>query len=62
MAEGVGVDGNRWTHVWYWRKFLGDRKCQPCRVWARGSNGNLGIEFADGYRTVAPRYSVRRAS
>lgn len=48
------------THVWFWRKFLGDRKGQRCRVWARGRNGNLGIEFEDGYRVIAPRYAVRR--
>lgn len=50
----------RREHVWYWRRFLGDRKGQRCRIWARGSNGNLGIELEDGYRTVAPRYAVRR--
>lgn len=50
------------THVWFWRKFLGDRKGQQCRFFARGRNGNLGIEFEDGYRVVAPRYAVRRLS
>jgi hypothetical protein len=54
-------DGDFGTHVWYWRRFLGERKGQRCRLWVRSSsNGNVGIEFEDGYRTVAPRYAVRK--
>lgn len=49
------------THVWYWRKFVGERKDQPCRlVVSRSSNGNIMVEFADGFRVIAPRYAVRR--
>lgn len=46
------------THVWYWRAC--GRKGEACRLWARGRNGNVGVEFADGHRIVAPRYCVRR--
>jgi hypothetical protein len=49
-----------WTHVWHWRVRLGERKGQRCRVWARGRNGNIGVEFEDGYRAIAPRHAVRR--
>lgn len=40
---------------------LAPRCGQLCRVLAQGSNGNRLIEFADGYRVVAPFYAVRRA-
>lgn len=45
--------------VWHWRKFLGDRKGQPCRRICQGRNGNVLVEFEDGFRVVAPRYAVR---
>lgn len=49
------------THVWFWRKFRGDRKDHPCRIIVPpASNGNIMVEFEDGERIVAPRYCVRR--
>lgn len=57
-----------WTHVWHWRngaprhRSALDRKGQRCRVLCGSSNGNLLIEFDDGYRTVAPRHAIRRAT
>ncbi len=56
------------THVWRWRKTkygplhdkLQGRFGEPCRVVTRGKNGNLWVEFADGYRVVSPRYSVMK--
>jgi hypothetical protein len=48
-------------YVWFWRKFHGDRKGQPCRRVCQGRNGNVLIEFPDGFRVVAPRYATRRA-
>jgi hypothetical protein len=63
------------THTWRWRTVtnpnapagapriahpLAGRFGEPCRLFARGANGNLGIEFADGHRVVAPRHAVRR--
>ena len=50
------------THRWFWRKWLGDRNGQACRVLCRGRNGNILVEFADGYLVVTPRYAVRRAT
>lgn len=51
------------THIYYWKKYLPERKGQHCRVVARGRGAgprNVLVEFADGYRVVTPRFSVRR--
>lgn len=50
----------RWGTPRYIPHPLADRVGQPCRVLARGRNGNLLIEFEDGYRVVAPRHAIRR--
>ena len=58
--------------VWRWRTvrnpwpgpprvphpFAG-RVGQSVRVLCRGANGNLLLEFPDGVRVVAPRWSIR---
>lgn len=54
MGKGI------WTHVWWFRKKLPERKGQWCRVWARGSANSILVEFADGYKVVTSRYAVRR--
>lgn len=63
------------THIWRWRTVtdpnapagapriphpLAHRAGEACRVFARGRNGNVGIEFGDGERVVAPRHAIRR--
>jgi hypothetical protein len=48
------------THRWRIRKWLPDRHGSPCRVIARGRNGNILVEFEDGFKAVTPRFSVRR--
>jgi hypothetical protein len=48
------------THTWYFKKFLPDRTGQPCRVLARGRNGNILVEFADGFKAVTLRFAVRK--
>ena len=50
-------------YVWFWRKWLGDRKGQRCRVLIRstGKIRNILVEFADGFLVVAPMWAVRRA-
>ncbi len=50
-----------YSHVWYWRAKLPERKGQPCRVIARGSMNSILVEFADGYRVVTSRHAVRLA-
>lgn len=55
-------------YTWYWRQTkygpleqrLRGREGEECRVFARGLDGKLGVEFADGYRVVAMRRAVRR--
>jgi hypothetical protein len=55
--------------VWRWRqtKFgplnesLQGRFGQPVRVFARGLDGKVGVEFEDGYRVIAPFYSAGKA-
>lgn len=54
-----------WDHVWWWRKWRGDRKGHRCRVLARGRGKgprNVLVEFQDNReKVVAPRFAVRRA-
>jgi hypothetical protein len=55
-------------YTWYWRRTkygplaepLQGRKGEECRVFVRGADGKIGVEFADGYRVVALRRAVRR--
>jgi hypothetical protein len=49
-----------YTHIWFWKKRLGDRKGQPCRVLARGKMNSILVEFADGFKVVTSRYAVRK--
>lgn len=51
------------THYWFYKKYLGERNRQPCRVLARGTGKgprNVLVEFEDGYRVVGTRFCVRR--
>lgn len=48
------------THRWYWRKLLGERRDQLCRVIAVGKMNSALVEFQDGHRVVTSRYAVRR--
>lgn len=49
-----------WTHVWFWRERLPERKNQPCRVTARGKMNSIRVEFPDGYTVITSRHAVRR--
>ena len=51
---------SEWTHRWFWRKRLPDRKGQPCRVLVRGRMNSILVEFTDGFRVVTSRYAVRK--
>jgi hypothetical protein len=51
-----------YPYTWRWRAKHGERHGQPCRVWARGTMNSIGVEFADGFRTVTARYAVRRVA
>lgn len=48
------------THYWRIRKTLPGRYGQPCRLIACGKLNSVLIEFEDGVRHVANRYSIRR--
>jgi hypothetical protein len=50
-----------YDRVWHWRKFLGERKGQLCRIVARGSMNAALIEFSDGSRVVSSRWAIRKA-
>jgi hypothetical protein len=50
-----------YPYRWYWRRKHGDRRGQPCRVWARGTMNSIGVEFPDGFRTVTARHAIRKA-
>jgi hypothetical protein len=49
-----------YDRVWWWRKWLGNRKGQRCRIVARGKLNSALVEFEDGTRVVTSRYAVRR--
>jgi hypothetical protein len=48
------------THVWFWRSRLPERKGQLCRVIVRGKMNSILVEFEDGYKVVTSRYAVRK--
>lgn len=49
-----------YPYKWFWRKKLGERKDQPCRVLIRAPRMNsILVEFEDGYKVVTSRYAVR---
>ena len=48
------------THVYYIKKWGSDRFKEKCRILCRGRNGNLLLEFEDGYQMVTIRYGVRK--
>lgn len=48
------------THRWHWRKYLGDRNGQLCRVLAVGRMNSALIQFEDGYKVLSSRYAVRK--
>lgn len=64
MSEKDAVYVWRWVRTkWGWlAPELRGRKGELCTVFARGKDGKRGVEFADGYRVVAPFYAVRKAT
>jgi hypothetical protein len=48
------------THVWFWKSRLPERKGQPCKVIARGRMNSILVEFEDGFIVVTSRYAVRK--
>ncbi len=47
-------------HVWFWRKWLSERKGQECRILVRAKRMNsILIEFDDGFKVVTSRWAVR---
>ena len=49
-----------YDRMWWWRKWLGHRKGQRCRIVARGNLNSAMVEFEDGTRVITSRYAVRR--
>ncbi|MFW6030984.1 MAG: hypothetical protein ACOC9T_00205 [Myxococcota bacterium] len=66
-SETRALDGAPVRYEWRWTQtrygplaaWLPERKGEACDVVARGRNGSVLVEFADGRRVVAPRYAVR---
>jgi hypothetical protein len=48
------------THVWFWKSRLPERKGKLCRVIARGKMNSILVEFEDGMKVVTSRYAVRK--
>lgn len=49
-----------YDRYWRWRKWLGERHGQRCRIVAVGKMNAALIEFEDGYRTISSRYAARK--
>jgi len=49
-----------YDHVWYWKKRLGYRKGQPCRIVARGKMNSVLVEFENGEMVVTSRWATRK--
>lgn len=54
------AEGEKVTHVFWWRKYRPEWKGRLCRVVARGKLNSVMIEFEDGTGAVTSRYAVRR--
>lgn len=52
-----------YDHIWWWRKWLPERKGQRCRVLIRSRRKirNILVEFEDGVMVVTTRWAVRRS-
>lgn len=46
--------------VWRWKKRMGDRKGQRCRILARGKMNTVEVEFEDGFRAFTSGNALRR--
>ena len=57
IAELLAAGYDRY---WRWRKWLGERHRQRCRIVAVGKMNAALIEFEDGCRVISSRYAVRR--
>jgi len=53
---------SEFTHIWFWKKWLPERKGQKCRILVTGTMNSVLLEFEDGYKVVTIRYGVRRLS
>jgi len=55
----------QYDHVWWYKKYRGDRKGSKCAVLARGKGPgprNVMVKFEDGEVVVGTRYCVRRVT
>lgn len=50
---------SKFTHVWYWRSRLPERKGRRCRVLARGRMNSILVEFGDGFKVITSRFAIR---
>jgi hypothetical protein len=52
----------KYTHYWYYKKYMPERKGQPCRILARGKGciKNVLVEFEDGFKVVSTRFCARK--
>ena len=49
-----------YDRVWWWRKWLGHRKGQACRIVRHGPRNACLVEFHGGYAVLTSRYAVRK--
>lgn len=55
--DAVGTFPRRW----WWKKWLGERRGQACRLIAVGTMNSALVEFSDGFKVLTQRYAVRKA-
>jgi hypothetical protein len=50
-----------YDHEWFWKKRLGRRKGQKCRILTRSKRMNsILVEFEDGEKVITSRWAVRK--
>lgn len=56
------MNKTKWTHRWFWKKWMPERRGQLCRVLRVGKMNSCLVQFQDGFKVIAIRYAVRKVS
>lgn len=60
VHSGRHEGGMMFTHVWFWKTKLPERKGSRCNVLARGRMNSILVEFEDGFKVITSRNAVRK--
>jgi hypothetical protein len=48
------------AYIWFWRKYLPERKGSACRLICRGCANSIMVEFEDGFQVVTSGWAIRK--